>query len=294
MTPPAFAYFGSPAFAAKVLAGLLDQDWLPSLVVTEPAKPVGRAQTLQATAVEQFATTQGLNVVTPPTIDELAQSLTELKWDLFVVAAYGKILPPSLLALPIDGAINVHASLLPRWRGASPIQATILAGDKKTGITFMQMDEGLDTGPILTQHQLNLNGTEETPMLTDQLATLAAAKIVPALTQYLEGDKQPAAQPETGITITKKLSKNDGQIQLATITAKKLDQTMRALQPWPGVFTTEFGERLLLKSGRLKENKYILTSLQWAGKLPVDGKTFSSAYPKVLTHLPKDVTLGAN
>lgn len=291
---PRYAFFGSPNFAVVILRSLLDQGWLPKLVITEPARAVGRSKQLMPTAVATFAESQGLPVATPSSTEftQITHSLNSL--DLFVVAAYGKIFPADLLDRPRYGSVNVHASLLPRWRGASPIQAAIRSGDQETGITFMKMEAGLDTGPILSQHALPLDGTETTPELTTRLAELAARELVPTLSRYLSSQIQPTPQPTTDITHAPKLTKADGEVGLADLTAHTLDRMMRALQPWPGVHSDELGTRLLIKDGLLADDTYVITSLQWAGKPVTDGVTFARAYPDVLTHLPKDVTLGAN
>lgn len=294
---PSFAFFGSPPFAVTILQSLLDQGWLPELVITEPPKPVGRSKQLTPTAVAQFAASQGLPIETPSSTEftQVTYSLKSL--DLFIVAAYGKIFPAELLTFPKHGAINVHASLLPRWRGASPIQATILAGDQETGITFMQMEAGLDTGPILSQHSVDVESDETTGTLTNKLARTAADSIVPALASYLSHPSNRSylkLQPSDGVTYAPKLTKQDGQVRLAALTPTTLDRAMRALQPWPGVYTDEFETRLLLRDGLLADDTYVITSLQWAGKSVTDGVTFARAYPDVLTALPTGVTLGAN
>src|SRR5690606_24527498 len=144
---------GSPAFAATILQGLLDAGWTPSLAVTEPPKPVGRHHKLTATAVQTLAQQRGLALATPATRQALVETVLAATPELLVVAAYGRILPQSLLEFPRFGAINVHASLLPRYRGASPIQAALLAGDPETGVSVMQMEPSLDTGPVLQSHR---------------------------------------------------------------------------------------------------------------------------------------------
>jgi methionyl-tRNA formyltransferase len=187
--------------------------------------------------------------------------------------------------------VNVHASLLPLYRGASPIQAAILAGDTATGITFMQLEPTLDTGPILGQVPVLLDGTETTQSLTDTLAARAAETIVPTLSLYLSGDRTPTPQRDDLATHVSKLQREDGEVQLKSISPEQLDRTLRAYTPWPGVYTLEFGNRLILRSGHLANGQFAIEELQWEGKKPVDGDTFARAYPDILTQLPKTLTL---
>ncbi len=330
MSNISFAFLGSPSFAATILAGLLEAGWVPALVITEPPKPVGRRQTLTPTAVQTYAESRGLPVTSPRDRDELfdvilrlgarqgeqpveksADDSTESKFstqleqerrlDLLVVAAYGRILTQAMLDLPRCGAVNVHASLLPKYRGASPIQGALLAGETKTGITFMQMEAGLDTGPIIAQFPVAIAPTETTVTLAETLAAIAAAQIAPVLTDYLSyrsnrvNKTYVSPQDSALATDAPKLTKQDGIINLTTIDPVTLDRMVRALNPWPGVVSHQFGVPLRILEGHLDgADQYTITKLQWAGKAPVDGATLARAYPNVLTALPDGITLGAN
>lgn len=286
------AFFGSPKFAATILNALAGTPFAPSLVITEPAKPVGRKHILTQTAVEQCARELQLHIATPRTKAELVSLLPLGAFDLILVAAYGKILPATVLEAATFGAINVHASLLPRWRGASPIQAAILAGDKKTGISFMRMEEGLDTGPVIDQHEIIINPYDTTATLTEKLATTASSTIIETLSDYILNKKTPTKQPSDGTTYAPKIRKEDGRVKLETCTPELLDRLVRAYTPWPGVYTNEFDRRLIIRAGRLEGDAYHITKLQWEGKSPIDDKVFAQAYPKILTSLPKTVKVG--
>lgn len=247
--PPIRALFmGTPDFAVHSLAVLTMQaDAGVQLVgvVTRPDKPAGRGRQLAYSPVKQFALDHDIPVVQPGQLRrrEALQQLRELSPELIVVAAFGQILPPEVLALPPHGCLNVHASLLPRWRGASPINAAILAGDAETGVTLMLMDMGLDTGPILAQRAAPI-GTEETAgELSDRLAQLGAELLVEIIPHWLAGELTPQPQDETQATVTRLLRKEDGRLDW-TQPAEALARQVRAFTPWPGAFTTWDGRTL--------------------------------------------------
>ncbi|MBI2590217.1 methionyl-tRNA formyltransferase [Candidatus Berkelbacteria bacterium] len=291
---PNFVFFGSPNFAATILETLMDQTWRPTLVVTEPPKPTGRGNNLRLTAVHILADSAKISVATPATTPELLSVLEGQRSDFFLVAAYGKILPQSVLDLPRYGAINIHASLLPAYRGASPVQAVISKGETRTGITFMLMEAGLDTGPILQSFPVAIQPNDTTSSLTDRLAQIAAQTVIPTLRNFLTHKIMPQPQEEARASTTRKLTKENGEIRLTAISPRQLDRRIRAYTPWPGVYTLEFGKRLKILEGRLERVWYCITELQWAGKTAIDGKSFALAYPNILTKLPKTIKLGAS
>ncbi len=288
---PHFVFFGTPVFAATVLQALLDADWYPELVITEPAKPVGRTQTVTPSPVERLARQAGIAVATPATAQEITTLLAPLELDLALVVAYGKLIPADALALPTHGMVNIHASLLPRHRGATPIQAAILEGDPETGLTYMLLEPTLDTGPVLSQHRLPILPDATTPDLFGALADLAGATVVTALTRYLDGQDRPTPQPATDAPLTRRLTKADGQVDLRTVDATELDRKFRAFFPWPGIYDTAFGVRLIVKRGHLDHGRFVIEELQWDGKRPVDAATFGRAYPEILTKLLENPTL---
>ncbi|MDB5763688.1 MAG: methionyl-tRNA formyltransferase, partial [Herminiimonas sp.] len=237
---------GTPEFAAVALKALHDAGFEIPLVLTQPDRPAGRGMQLQSSAVKQFASAHGIPVAQPvslrlagkyPDIAKEAHDLLHATpHDVMVVAAYGLILPRSVLDIPECGCINIHASLLPRWRGAAPIHRAIEAGDEETGVTIMQMEEGLDTGPMLLTESLPIAPCDTTGSLHDKLASLGGAMIVDAM-RRLQRDALPVPmpQPHTGITYAAKISKEEAALDF-TQAADDLARKIRAFNPFPGAF----------------------------------------------------------
>ncbi|MBI3956690.1 MAG: methionyl-tRNA formyltransferase [Candidatus Kerfeldbacteria bacterium] len=237
-------FFGTPAFAVPSLEALVAAG-AGVRCVTAPGKPAGRGGGLTQPPVAGAAKRLGLRCLQPPRLD--AVFLDQFRaWQpmVAVVAAYGKIFSPAVLAVPERGFLNIHPSILPRHRGAAPISATILAGDSETGVTIMQLDAGLDTGPTLDAHTFNLTGTETAGSLTEILAHAGADLILETLPRYLEGQVTPLPQPSRGATLTKPLTRDDGRLDFSK-PASDLERAVRAYTPWPGAWC-------LLKSKRLK------------------------------------------
>lgn len=232
----AIAFLGSPPFAVESLRALLAAGADVALVVTQPDKPAGRGNQLKAPAVKEFALAHGLRVEQPWKVRDgtLAGWLQGL--DLAVVAAYGRILVPDVLAAPRLGCVNVHASLLPRWRGASPIARAIAAGDRETGVCLMQMDAGLDTGPELARAVVPIAADDTTPTLEAKLAAAGGALIAQALPDLLAGRLTPVPQPEVGVTLAPLLSKADAAIDWR-LPARTVHAHIRAMTPWPTATT---------------------------------------------------------
>ncbi|HEV8193777.1 MAG TPA: methionyl-tRNA formyltransferase [Ktedonobacterales bacterium] len=242
MEPIRVLFMGTPDFAVPSLAALAGRvEAVRQLagVVTRPDKPAGRGRQVAYAPVKQFAVEHGIPVFQPGPLrrPEALQQLRELAPDMIVVAAFGQILPPEVLALPRHGSLNVHASLLPRWRGASPINAAILAGDMETGVTVMLMDEGLDTGPVLAQRTTPIGPEETAGELSDRLANLGAALLVETIPRWLAGEITPKPQDEAQATLTRLLTKEDGRLDWAR-PGDHLARQVRAFTPWPGAFTT--------------------------------------------------------
>ncbi len=237
-------FMGSPEFAIPSLEALARAHQVAG-VVTQPDRPAGRGSRLQPPPVKRAAQASGLPVYQPESLrtpDALGQ-LAAWQPEVVVVAAFGQILPPAVLDLPPHGCLNLHASLLPRWRGPAPIAAAILAGDGVTGVTVMRMDEGVDTGPILAQREEPIRPDDTTGSLSRRLALLAAELIVEILPPYLSGQLSPQPQPEEGITYCRPLKKGDGQLDWGR-GAIELDRQVRATDPWPGAYTTWRGQQL--------------------------------------------------
>jgi methionyl-tRNA formyltransferase len=193
----------------------------------------------------------GLEVLTPARIGapEVVRDLLDLAPDCLVVAAYGQILPTALIDPPPHGAINVHASALPRWRGASPIAHAILSGDAETGVSIMRMEAGLDTGPVYSTVRVPIDGTATTPALTAALADLGASELVSVLAAIGDGAAIATPQPEDGVTYAPRLGREDGRVDWATRSAAEVDRMVRALQPWPGVLAPVDGIDVQIQSG---------------------------------------------
>lgn len=225
-------FAGTPEFAAQALSALLAAGHDIPLVLTQPDRPAGRGMSLQASPVKQVATQNGIEVFQPLSLkDAEAQArVAAVQADVMVVAAYGLILPQAVLDLPRHGCLNIHASLLPRWRGAAPIQRAILAGDSETGVGIMQMEAGLDTGPVLLQEALPITDSTTARSLHDQLAALGARLIVDALARL----PLPAVpQAEAGITYAHKLDKAEAPLDWQRA-AVELSRQVRAFDPFPG------------------------------------------------------------
>ena len=236
-------FAGTPEFAAVALQALLDAGMQVTLVLTQPDRPAGRGMQLHASAVKQLAQTRGIPVAQPvslrldgkyPDIARDAHALiAATPHDIMVVAAYGLILPPSFLSLPPRGCINIHGSLLPRWRGAAPIHRAIEAGDRETGVTIMQMNEGLDTGPMLLMESLPIADDDTTGSLHDKVAALGARMLVDALRKLDAGQLPAQPQPEEGVTYAAKISKEEAALDFR-LPAAVLGRRIRAFNPFPG------------------------------------------------------------
>jgi methionyl-tRNA formyltransferase len=238
-------FMGTPAFAAVALKALVDAGHEVAAVYSQPPRPKGRGMETQMSPVHMLAEEQGIPVRTPASLrnaDEAA-AFAALQADVAVVAAYGLILPKAVLDAPRHGCLNIHASLLPRWRGAAPIQRAIMAGDTKTGVTIMQMAEGLDTGPMLLKGELAIGADMNAGTLHDALAEIGARLIVQALNEL--ADLKPVPQPADGVTYAAKITKEECRIDWR-LSAVEIDRHVRGLSPAPGAFTEINSERLTI------------------------------------------------
>jgi len=286
---------GSPDFAVPCLEGLARHYPLVG-VVTQPDRPAGRGGILRPPAVKQAALHLGLPVIQPEKLrlPEAMEALRAWSPDLIVVAAFGQILRPEVLDLPRFGCINVHGSLLPRWRGAAPIQAALLAGDAETGVTIMKMDPGVDTGPMLSQRVLPISPEDTAGTLFEKLAPLGADLLIETLPGYLAGKVEPRPQPAEGVSYASMLKKEDGLLDFAQ-PAVALERRVRAYAPWPGAYFQYNGnplkvQRAAAASGKAEPGQrtvsqgnpavgtsdglLVLEELQPAGKKPMSGKAF--------------------
>ena len=289
---------GTPEFSLPGLNSLINEPSYEIVgVFTQPDKPVGRNQILTPPPVKVLALENKLPVFQPDKIKDELENIKNLKPDLIVVIAYGKIIPQSILNIPTYGCINVHASLLPKYRGAACLNAPILNGDKETGITIMVMEAGLDTGPIIYQGVMDLNGDETLKTVHDTLSALGAELLVPTLNYFIDGKIKPQIQDETKASYIKTLKKEDGKIDW-TKSANEIERMIRAYNPWPGTYTIEaqnilkilevenkvlnsnnhkIGEsfidegRLVIQCG---QDSLVILRLQAAGKKPMTSSEF--------------------
>ncbi|MEW5863137.1 MAG: methionyl-tRNA formyltransferase [Pseudomonadota bacterium] len=247
-------FAGTPAFAAAALEALLAAGHEVALVLTQPDRGAGRGLRPAPSPVKRLALERGLSVHQPASLREpgALAPIAAARPEAIVVAAYGLLLPRALLALAPHGAINIHASLLPRWRGAAPIQRALLAGDAETGITIMQMDEGLDTGPILAQRRIPIGPQDDAQTLHDRLAALGAEMIVRTLADIAAGRARAVPQPQEGVSYAPKITKDEAVIDWSQPCAE-IERRIRALRPAPGARTRLRGEVLKLWRGECVE-----------------------------------------
>lgn len=250
-------FMGTPEFAVPTLRALIETQEVAG-VVTQPDRPAGRGRKVRPSPVKVVAQEAGLPLYQPHSLREPASADPIRRWQpqAIVVAAFGQILRPHLLTLPPRGCLNVHASLLPRWRGASPIHHAILAGDDETGVSLMQMDEGLDTGPVFVREAIAIDERETAETLHDRLAQLGARMVREYVDDILSGHIEPVPQDDDRATYAPMIEKEDGRLDWSQ-PAAAVDRRIRAMTPWPGAFTTWEGQRLK-----------IVQALPWAGALP--------------------------
>ena len=303
--PLRIVFFGSPQFAVPTLRELLNSAGFEiAAAVTQPDRPAGRGRRLRAPAVKIEAQRAGIAVMQPLSIRkrELRERLRELQADYFAVVAYGKILSPRMLAIPRLGCVNLHASLLPRYRGAAPVNWALIRGENVTGVTAMLMDEGMDTGPILLQQRVEIGENETAMELAARLAEIGAPLLASTLRQYAAGEIAPLPQDENEASAAPLLKKTDGEVDWRR-DATEIVNLWRGLQPWPGVYSSFRGqqiklarvaavsaaipaplpgtlapdeERILVSCGR--ETWIELLEVQLPGKRPIDARDFARGY----------------
>lgn len=246
-------FMGTPDFAVPVLRSLIAHHTVIG-VVTQPDRPAGRNRQVQLSPIKQAALDAGIPVFQPEKLrrTEAVETLRQWSADVYVVAAFGQILPQTVLDLPPHGSINVHASLLPRWRGAAPIQAAIRYGDHETGVTIMKMDAGLDTGPMLRQQSIPIASDETGQSLHDKLAQLGAELLTQTLPDYLAGAITPRAQDDSLMTYAPMVTKEEGNISWRE-PAIVIERLVRAFTPWPGTYTVWNGQQLKIHAGTVGE-----------------------------------------
>jgi methionyl-tRNA formyltransferase len=294
-------FMGTPDFAVPTLRALIAHHDVVG-VVTQPDRPAGRRSVLTPPPIKGVALEHGIDVFQPEKLRKADAIATLKRWqdiDAYVVAAFGQILPQSVLDIPRLGSINVHASLLPRWRGAAPIQAAIRAGDAETGITIMKMDAGLDTGPMLRARAIPIAPDETGASLHDKLAALGAELLIPTLADYFSGLIVPQPQDDALATLAPRIDKDEGRIDW-TRPAVEIERLVRAFTPWPGTFTGFNGALLKILRGTVTagsaapgqvirsdgglavgtgDGLFVPQTVQLAGKNPVTAEDFARGYP---------------
>ena len=293
------AFMGTPDFAVPTLKALLDAGHDVVAVYSQPPARAGRGKKLKNSPVHKLAEEAGIEVHTPHSMktDEEAEAFKALDLDVAVVVAYGQILPATILDAPKHGCVNVHASLLPRWRGAAPIHRAIMAGDSETGVCIMKMDVGLDTGPVIERASTNISDTATTAELHEELAAMGADTINGALSGYCSGKIIPEEQSEEGVTYAKKIDKAEAAINWSK-SATEIDRQVRGLNPFPGAFTMFGDERIKVLAGTIEtvsgepgttldeqllvacgEGAYRIDRAQKAGKGAMDRDDFLRGLP---------------
>ena len=246
-------FMGTPDFAVDALQALIDNHDVIG-VVTQPDRPAGRQRQLQQSPIKKLALQHHIPVFQPEKIRKSKAIAALQQWtaDVYVVAAFGQILPKAVLDLPPHGSVNIHASLLPRWRGAAPIQAAIRAGDDESGITVMKMDAGLDTGPMLSKVMVPLEPDETGQSLHDKLAKLGADLLIATLPGYLDGSIKPQPQNDDLTTYAPMIKKSEGEIDWSQ-PAVEIERLIRAFTPWPGTYTTWGAEQLKILRAAVRQ-----------------------------------------
>lgn len=284
-------YIGTPQFSVPILESLIKSDYKPIAVISEPDRPKGRKKILTTPPVKLTAIKYNIPVFQPEKIIDYKSKIISLKPDLIIVAAYGQIIPQEILDIPKFGSINIHPSLLPKYRGASPIQNTILSGEKTTGTTIIKMDAKMDHGDIINSTKLKyqiskLNFTE----LAKQLVELSAKLLINTLPDYLSGKIKLQPQNHSKATFTKLLKKEDGKIN-ENDQPEIIERKIRAFYPWPGTYFIIDGKRFIVKSAQLDQEKIIIKQIQPEGKPPMSMSDFQHGYRDILTKLPKWVKI---
>ncbi|MEI8361047.1 MAG: methionyl-tRNA formyltransferase [bacterium] len=299
-------FLGTPTFALDSLSALLNDDFFKVVgVVTQPDKAIGRSNKLVTPPIKDLALKNGLNVFQPVKIKDALETIQALKPDIIIVVAYGQIIPDTILQIPKYGCINVHGSLLPKYRGAAVVQAPIINGDPETGVTIMVMDSGLDTGPILSQEKISLAPNETTALLFPKLSKLGASLLVRTIKKYIAGQIFPKPQDNTRASKVGLINKVDGLINWSD-SATAIERQIRAMNPWPMTFTNWQDKTLKIiaaKSVPLNINQYepgetfmhyddfavqcginalIITELQLEGKNAMTSTNFLMGNSKII------------
>ena len=279
--PWRIVFFGTPSFALPSLQALVLGPDEVVAVVTQPDRERGRGRKVVPSPVKELALQKGVFLLQPEKVEEepFQEAVKDLKTDLFIVVAYGQILPKSLLVIPKHGAVNVHGSLLPKYRGAAPIAWAVLNGEKKTGVTTMTMDEGMDTGDLLLQAEVPIGEEETTETLHDRLASLGAQMLMETLKKMKTGEIRPIPQDHSKATYAPMVKKEDGRIDWVR-EAEVIDRQVRAFHPWPGAHTRWQGRLLKIYRGEARKGKTTgkAGTVLWVGADFIEVETGRDSY----------------
>lgn len=269
------AFFGTPRFAQIVLEKLIDSPFKPSIIVTAPDAKSGRGQKLIPTPVKQTALGNSIEILQPENLNDSRFKIDDLRFDMAILTAYGKIIPKEILNIPKFGFINVHPSLLPKYRGPSPIQSALLNGETKTGVSIILLDEQIDHGLIFSRQEIKIENDDNNQTLHEKLGEIGADLLLKILPDYLEGKLKPKAQDHKNATFTKHISRKDGCFDPDNPPSKaKLQNMIRAFYPWPGVYTD-----LRFKDKDLRIKFLPGDKIQPEGKKPMTIREFKNGYP---------------
>lgn len=258
-----FVFFGTGNFSVKILEILSQNGFSPGLIITAPDKPKGRKMALTPPPAKAWALRKNISVEQPQRLPDIADNLREGGYDLFIVAAYGKIIPKEILEIPKHGTLNVHPSLLPKFRGPSPIQSFILSGEKTTGVTIMLLDEEMDHGPILAQRTWTSGAHLDTGCPSyRELGGNLLAEVIP---KWLAGEIKPVEQDHSKATYCKKITKQDGLVSLNE-PPEIIERKVRALSPWPGVYFFINSERIIITEAKIEKGNLKIKKIKPAGK----------------------------
>ena len=267
-----FAFFGTPDVASETLGILKQNGYIPSLIITSPDKPQGRKMLITPPPVKIWAEENKIPFIQPEKIDEnFLNNLKEKKTDLFIIVAYGKILSEEIINLPKFGSINIHYSLLPKYRGASPVESAILNGENKTGVSIQKMQFKMDSGPIIAQEKVEVFPDEKAPELRERLIKIGSKLLIKTLPDYMENKIKPIAQNENEATYCKKIKKEDGLIDLNDNPIKNYNK-FRAYATWPRTFFFKNDKRIIIIDAKLENGGFKIVKIIPEGGKEIDYK----------------------
>ncbi len=273
-----FIFFGGGDFSVKILEILRENNFIPSLIVTTPDKPKGRKMILTPPPAKLWAEKNNIPIITNYELPRSAPN-----YDLFIIAAFGKIIPQEILSIPKYGTLNVHPSLLPKFRGPSPIQSFILSGEEKTGVTIILTDEKIDHGPVLEQQELLISKLYY-KNLEKKLAELGGKLLVEVIPKFINGEIKPQEQNHSQATFTKKITKQDGLI-LPTDSPEIIERKIRAFTPWPGAYMFIDGKRLIITEVELENGKLKIKKIKPENKNEISFEDFKRGNPEMASKI---------